>query len=151
MMMSDVPITDADRQAAHRTANNARLYGCLDHDCSACARIREDIAQAIANARAEGRKSEEAWSEELAELEARANARANRLERELATLRGTWTSTPPTVPGWYWARQKEPATNRNPYPVRVDEDGCVWEDDGWRPRQDFDLWCGPITPPELPR
>jgi hypothetical protein len=64
-----------------------------------------------------------------------------------------WTSTPPTVPGWYWARTPKGGV----YPVEVvrpDPDGTdqvVYWPGGCSSHDDFDLWCGPITPPELPR
>lgn len=69
-----------------------------------------------------------------------------------------WTKEPPTVPGWYWGirahaePRPEPefvklAMHPEPGDFRVLRAG----DDQEYERDDFDLWCGPITPPALPR
>ena len=63
-----------------------------------------------------------------------------------------WSSTPPTVPGWYWCRTEFKTTaivnlydsfgdiyvawSGNTNDSKLSEVACVLE------------WCGPITPPE---
>ncbi len=57
-----------------------------------------------------------------------------------------WTTEPPTKPGWYWARQKD----KDPSPVWFDGYE-VWTVDQKKSADAFDLWCGPIHPPEVPK
>lgn len=64
-----------------------------------------------------------------------------------------WTREPPTAPGWYWAKLRAEELGVMPVwfaglnkvvlapGIRVNEIGV----------DNFDSWCGPITPPELPR
>jgi hypothetical protein len=67
-----------------------------------------------------------------------------------------WTTAPPTVKGWYWAR-----TNKGkPYIVKVDEFGLGISGNLWvyvvgtdkAIDLDFvDYWLGPIPEPEPPK
>jgi hypothetical protein len=64
--------------------------------------------------------------------------------------RQTWTRDPPTNPGWYWARR---------HPLSDPEAVLLLQAGRWivlnalsddcRP-DDFELWCGPLSPPPLP-
>jgi hypothetical protein len=64
-----------------------------------------------------------------------------------------WTTDPPKVPGWYWARRYN---NRGPIerPEVVEVHANMqWADDTEgcsRPLEHFDLWAGPIEAPPLP-
>lgn len=68
----------------------------------------------------------------------------------------TWTTTPPTVPGWYWLRTAGDARGEV---VRVARDpdgpaaGLAVYRAGYELDEDFPAgaeWAGPLTPPETP-
>jgi hypothetical protein len=60
-----------------------------------------------------------------------------------------WTSTPPTQPGWCWARHRvtlQAEAVLSAGPGRVLRAGG----EGWGSTSEFDLWAGPIEAPPLP-
>lgn len=75
--------------------------------------------------------------------------------------RGNWSTSPPTKPGWYWARIKGDADRvlGAPIVVRVRTrmkafDTLIAEhaglDEEFASEMDeFDLWSGPIEPPKM--
>jgi hypothetical protein len=97
--------------------------------------------------------------EDLQLLEAKANARIGQLERGL-----TWTKTPPTKPGWYWAKQKRASGPANALPKIEAEpvevvtnpfnaeelEVYITGSDMSADLNDFYLWAGPIEAPPLP-
>lgn len=67
----------------------------------------------------------------------------------------TWTSTPPTEPGYYWHRFVHDGEPGAPDIVHVDRDGggltvAYLGTDAWdavEPTEEREWWSGPIQPP----
>jgi len=61
-----------------------------------------------------------------------------------------WTTTPPTDPGWYWAKNKYERVSI----VRLDfiHGPVVWSvgEDGYNLPEQFTHWIGPLPIPEPP-
>lgn len=170
----DAPITDADREAALAALDPSGLEDLWGEDVTR-------VAQAIANARAAGAKAAQqspvpglvardmTHEERFSLRRTLADARRER-ERILGDLKrrveakgsehsaSPWTSTPPTEPGVYWGLLGDGSKylvermqyRRPPHDAKV----WVWEIVGGDAAGAEVLvvqWCGPVTPPELPR
>lgn len=71
----------------------------------------------------------------------------------------TWTTTPPTEPGWYWARQDgacvvmvyvEPWARRGLVARIYDDHVGAPEGEPGFPLSAFSGWIGPLVPPDEP-
>jgi hypothetical protein len=80
--------------------------------------------------------------------------------RELRAKIPRWTTEPPTKSGWYWAREKGRYQTIQVVLFQITPTGWAahqvtcYVPPGASPHtpvEGFDLWCGPIEPPALPR
>lgn len=77
-----------------------------------------------------------------------------------------WTTTPPTVEGWYWVYIEDPKAIENPAVVQVERENQkpddklgVWHSGNWDEFESVDEyssifschWLGPIPVPEPPK
>ena len=67
-----------------------------------------------------------------------------------------WSTTPPTVPGWYWAKLNDESYNNGNEKIQVvlvNKGGLVLmvEDDSPNITLAFSHWLGPLPIPEPPK
>ena len=67
-----------------------------------------------------------------------------------ATLPLTWTSDPPTVPGWYWRRPKSKLWRAMPVEFYTKTGGVYCPELSQSELNQYD-WSGPIPEPQEPQ